>query len=71
VHDTWRAEFDYLYEELGTGALVLTMHPQCIGRGSRLLMLRRLLDHFKSHDGVSFRTMADVATRFRADHPLS
>ena len=66
----WRAEFDYLYHERGRGVLVLTMHPQCIGRGSRLLMLRRLIEHFASHDGVSFRTMDDVATRFRAAQPL-
>ena len=70
VHDVWRAEFDYLYQEVGDGVLVLTMHPQCIGRGSRLLMLRRLIEYFAAHDGVSFRTMADVATRFRATHPL-
>jgi len=71
VYGVWRAEFDYLYQELGTGVLVLTMHPQCIGRGSRLLMLRRLIEHMCSHPDVSFRTMADVATRFRAAHPLT
>jgi peptidoglycan-N-acetylglucosamine deacetylase len=71
VYDVWRAEFDYLYQELGTGVLVLTMHPQCIGRGSRLLMLRQLIEYMRSHDDVSFRTMTDVATRFRAAHPLN
>ena len=70
VFDIWSAEFDYLYHELGAGVFVLTMHPQCIGRGSRLLMLRRLIEHIRSHEGVHFRTMAEVATRFRAEHPV-
>ena len=48
VFDVWSAEFDYLYEEVGSGVFVLTMHPQCIGRGSRMRMLRRLIDHIRS-----------------------
>jgi peptidoglycan/xylan/chitin deacetylase (PgdA/CDA1 family) len=71
VFDIWRAEFDYLHDELGAGVFILTMHPQCIGRGSRLLMLRRLIEHIRSRDGVRFRTMADVAAEFRAAHPLT
>jgi peptidoglycan/xylan/chitin deacetylase (PgdA/CDA1 family) len=71
VFDIWRAEFDYLYDEIGAGVLVLTMHPQCIGRGSRLLMLARLIDHMRSRDGVHFRTMAEVAAQYRAAHPLT
>jgi len=70
VYDVWSAEFDYLYEEVGSGVFVLTMHPQCIGRGSRMRMLRRLIEHIQSCDGVVFRTMADVAAQFRIDHPL-
>jgi peptidoglycan-N-acetylglucosamine deacetylase len=70
VETIWRAEFDYLYHEVGTGVFVLTMHPQCIGRGSRLLMLRRLIEHLAGHDGVTFRTMADVAARHRAARPV-
>ena len=71
VFDIWRAEFDYLYDELGVGVFVLTMHPQCIGRGSRLLMLRRLIEHMRLRDGVQFRTMTQVATRYRAAQPLT
>jgi peptidoglycan/xylan/chitin deacetylase (PgdA/CDA1 family) len=71
VFDIWRAEFDYVYDEIGVGVFVLTMHPQCIGRGSRLLMLARLIDHMRSRDGVHFRTMAEVAAQYRAAHPLT
>jgi peptidoglycan/xylan/chitin deacetylase (PgdA/CDA1 family) len=70
VFDIWRAEFDYLYDELGEGVFILTMHPQCIGRGSRMLMLRRLIEHIRSHGDVRFRTMADVARQFRAAHRI-
>ncbi|MCP5031049.1 MAG: polysaccharide deacetylase family protein [Actinomycetia bacterium] len=65
VYDIWAAEFDYLNERLGEGVHVLCLHPQCIGRGSRMLMLERLIDHMASADGVSFRTMEDVADGFR------
>jgi peptidoglycan/xylan/chitin deacetylase (PgdA/CDA1 family) len=71
VFDVWCAEFDYLYEEVRSGVFVLTMHPQCIGRGSRMRMLRRLIEHIRSCDDVQFRTMAHVAARFRAAHPLA
>jgi hypothetical protein len=67
----WAAEFDYLYNKLESGVYVLTMHPQCIGKGSRMLMLERLIEHFKNHDGVRFELMADVAEAFRAEHPLA
>ena len=71
VYEVWAAEFDYLYNRLGSGVFVLTMHPQCIGKGSRMLMLERLIEYMKGHDGVRFRTMADVAEEFRRSHPLA
>lgn len=70
VYEIWAAEFQYLYEKLGSGVYVLTMHPQCIGKGSRMLMLERLIKHFKQHTGVQFSTMAEVAQAFRTAHPL-
>lgn len=69
VYEIWAGDFDYLYDRLGTGVYILTMHPQAIGRGHRMLMLERLLDHFCDRDGVAFRTMAEVAAEFRAAHP--
>jgi peptidoglycan-N-acetylglucosamine deacetylase len=65
VYDIWAAEFDYLHGRIGRGVYVLTMHPQCIGRGSRMLMLERLIDHIAGHDGVRFVTMAEAAAEFR------
>ncbi|MGI9616792.1 MAG: polysaccharide deacetylase family protein [Acidimicrobiales bacterium] len=65
VYDIWAAEFDYLHDRLGDGVYVLCLHPQCIGRGSRMLMLERLIDHMAAAEGVRFRTMEDVAAEFR------
>jgi hypothetical protein len=47
------------------------MHPQVIGRGHRLLMLERLMDHIRSHGGVEFHTMLEVAGAWRQSHPLA
>jgi peptidoglycan/xylan/chitin deacetylase (PgdA/CDA1 family) len=66
VYDIWAAEFDYVAQRVPGGVYVLTMHPQCIGRGSRMLMLERLLDHMAASPGVRFATMDTVAAEFRA-----
>jgi hypothetical protein len=34
-----------------------------------MLMLERLIEHFRSHEGVRFATLADVAEEFRAAYP--
>ncbi|MGH7908058.1 MAG: polysaccharide deacetylase family protein [Candidatus Binataceae bacterium] len=70
VYEIWSGDFDYLYERIGSGVFCLTMHPQCIGRGHRMLMLQRLVEHMRSRDGVEFRTMSEVAARWRQAHPL-
>lgn len=70
VYEIWAGDFDYLYERVGEGVYTLTMHPQCIGRGHRLLMLERLLKHIRAHDGVEFRTMLEVASAWKQAHPL-
>lgn len=71
VYEIWAAEFDYLYGKLGEGVYALTMHPQTIGKGSRMLMLERLIHYIKEHDGIEFRTLETVASEFREAHPLA
>jgi peptidoglycan/xylan/chitin deacetylase (PgdA/CDA1 family) len=70
VYDIWAGDFDYLYDRIGTGVYTLTMHPQVIGRGHRLLMLERLVRHIRSHRGVKFATMAETASEWRRSNPL-
>ena len=69
VYDVWAGDFDYLYGKMGKGVFILTMHPQVIGRGHRMLMLERFIRYLKSHDGVTFSTMGDFVQRWRAAHP--
>ena len=69
VYAIWAGEFQYLYEKLGTGVFTLTMHPQTIGRGHRLLMLERLLDEIQGRAGVRFCTMGEVAAEWRRANP--
>lgn len=71
VRSIWAGDFEYLYERLGRGVFVLTMHPQTIGRGHRMLMLERFVDHLASHDGVRFSTLGAAADRFRTENALA
>jgi peptidoglycan/xylan/chitin deacetylase (PgdA/CDA1 family) len=71
VYEIWSGDFDYLYDRLGEGIYTLTMHPQVIGRGHRLLMLEKLMHHIRRQPGVSFARMSEVASEFRKNHPLA
>ncbi len=63
VVESWCAEFDTLYRE--DRAFTLAMHPQIIGRGSRLVALERLIKHIKAHDNVWFARCDEVAEAIR------
>ena len=69
VYNIWSAEFDYLYERVGSGVFILTMHPQVIGRAHRLLMVERLIESFAGRQGVRFETMSAVAEHWAATNP--
>ncbi len=70
VEEVWQGEFDYLYRDVPGGVFTLTMHPQVIGRGHRLLMLERLIASFKGHADVQFTTLGAAAEGFRRRQPL-
>jgi len=71
VYDVWAGDFEYLYTKMGKGVFILTMHPQVIGRGHRMLMLERFIKDLKSHEGVRFSTMSDFVQRWQAEHPFA
>lgn len=58
VYRLWKAEFDGLYEE--GGCFLLTMHPQLIGRNSRIKMLNNLIQYMRSKPGVWFTTLNEI-----------
>jgi peptidoglycan/xylan/chitin deacetylase (PgdA/CDA1 family) len=53
IFDTWKHEFDAVYA-LGVGYFMLTMHPECIGRASRILLLKKLIEHISRKRNVTF-----------------
>ncbi len=69
VYEVWAGDFDYLCERLGSGVYTLTLHPQVIGRGHRMLMLERLIDHMQGVPGVRFATLGDYVREWKAAHP--
>jgi peptidoglycan-N-acetylglucosamine deacetylase len=70
VYEIWAGDFDYLHDRIGKGVYTLTMHPQVIGRGHRMLMLERLIEYIATHREVTFTTMAEAASEWRKENPL-
>jgi len=71
VQEIWQAEFDYAYENVPGGLYSITMHPQVIGRGHRLMMLERLILSFKQREDLRFTRMIDYADAWRSANPLA
>ena len=69
VYEVWSGDFDYLCHKLGAGVYTLTMHPQVIGRGHRLLMLEKLIVHMRESN-VNFTTMGEFVQKWRAGNPF-
>ena len=63
VLEAWKAEFDTLYAE--DRAFVLALHPQIIGRPSRLVALEGLIRHIAAHDAIWFGRCDHVAAELR------
>ena len=70
VMRVWWGEFEYLRRKLGRGVYTLTLHPQVIGRGHRMLMLEELVDRIAAVEGVELTTLSEVAESWRARNPL-
>ena len=56
-----------MQREVPDGVFTLTMHPQVIGRGHRMLMLERLIAWMKAQPGTSFSTLGGAAEAFRSE----
>jgi peptidoglycan/xylan/chitin deacetylase (PgdA/CDA1 family) len=70
VEEIWYGDFEYALNSCSGGVYTLTMHPEFIGRGHRILMLERLINRFTAHSGVRFCTLRDYAARWKANNPL-
>jgi peptidoglycan/xylan/chitin deacetylase (PgdA/CDA1 family) len=60
VFEIWAGEFDYMVEHEESGVFTLTMHPQVIGRGHRMALLERFIQH-AAQSGARLARMGDVA----------
>ncbi|MDR0689315.1 MAG: polysaccharide deacetylase [Spirochaetaceae bacterium] len=70
VLDLWNSEFDGMYAEGDGRVYVLTMHPQFIGRSSRIAMLNEFITRIKDKPGVVFTGCGDYVRKLRqADSP--
>ncbi len=65
VQEVWEDEFRFMHREVPGGIYTLTMHPEIIGRGHRMLMLERLIAFLRTHDGVAFTTLGAAAEAWR------
>ncbi len=61
VYEIWAGDFDYMYKHVENGVFTLTLHPQVIGRGHRIVVLEKLVEHMKGCSNVWFAKMIDVA----------
>jgi peptidoglycan/xylan/chitin deacetylase (PgdA/CDA1 family) len=53
VLSMWKSEFDAVYDQ-GIGYFMVTMHPECIGRAPRMVLLKQLIEHVLQRNDVVF-----------------
>lgn len=68
IFDVWAAEFREIYR--WGGLFTLVMHPQAIGRPSRLALLRQFIAYTREFPNVWYATGAEIATAWRAQVDL-
>lgn len=66
LEEMWRDQFDWVYRETEYAVFTMTIHPDVSGRPQVLLMLERLIQYIRSHDGVRFVTFDEIADDFKA-----
>jgi peptidoglycan/xylan/chitin deacetylase (PgdA/CDA1 family) len=69
IEEMWRDQFDWVYREYDYSVFPITLHPDVAGRPQVLLMLERLIAHFRAHDGVRFCTCDEMADDFLTHNP--
>lgn len=62
----WTDYFDYGYEYEPGGVFTLTVHPDCIGHASTILMLDKFLSYLSDHD-VWFATLSEIFDAWQND----
>lgn len=63
----WKDIFDYAYHNEPNSVYTLTLHPQIIGQAHHMIMFEKLIEHIKSHEGVWFTSLEEVAKCWQDD----
>ena len=66
VLEIWTEELRYAHQHAPGGLVMITVHPECIGRGHRMAMLERFIDAAAALDGVAFERLDTVVARWSA-----
>lgn len=69
LEESWRDQFDWVYRENDYAVFTMTIHPDVSGRPQVLLMLERLIEHIKEHEGTKFLTFDELADDFKRRFP--
>jgi peptidoglycan-N-acetylglucosamine deacetylase len=69
VEEIWTAELEYAWRRAPGGLLTVTMHPEAMGRGHRMLMLERFIAHARMLEGIVFERLDRVVERWIAANP--
>lgn len=64
VLEIWIDEFEGLHAESQQNIYTLTMHPQIIGRPSRMAILEKLIAHIRKKSKVVFATGLEAAEQY-------
>lgn len=69
VLEIWTDELRYAAAHAPGGLVMVTVHPECIGRGHRMAMLERFVDVAAATEGVVFERLDAVVGRWTAANP--
>ncbi|HVW70862.1 MAG TPA: polysaccharide deacetylase [Steroidobacteraceae bacterium] len=70
IREIWQGDFDYALANCPGGIFNLTLHPEVIARGHRIMMLEKLLRYMADQRGVTFRTMGEYAADWKSKHSV-
>jgi len=65
VLENWVSEFDFMCDHVPGGVYNICCHPFVTGRGHRLTILEKLIQHIRAKEGAWFARAIDVANSFK------
>ena len=69
IGQMWTDQFDWVYRNCDYDIYNACLHPDASGHPQMLMMLERLIDHMRRHEGVRFMTLKQICDEFRARNP--